>query len=246
MSNTTQLKNQRICEVGYVRCVALDPGTNQPRPVWRADRTNGKAKQSGTYQSVRPGDTIIRVQIFNDESEPVLTFETIDANGKEVTVDEGFNFRPATAAINAIMEEWLYSPKSEPFLPKGIGWDGVTPQIEKIKIDRALSFFPENMPEEIIKNIISAVRYTSINAFNNLPTKQACKGNIIDVPSGDLCIEVDENNRYVTHQDISESKEDKQTTILIADNTWRCVIVCYDKIANTSALKMAIEIVDLF
>lgn len=241
-----QIKNQTIREGGFMRSLVLDAETNQPRPVWRADRSNGRSRQAGTYQHVKPGDIVIKVDIDSSTKESKLTFKYVDDSGIEVPVSEDFNFKPTMSAINTLVEEWLYSSKSEPFLPKGVGWDGTTPHVEKIKVDKAMALLPDGMPPALLTRLMNAINYTSINVFNNCTTTMLSKKSTLTIPACDICIEIDINGNYVDIQELSDSRSgDYSPLICIHDDTCKLAIICFNAINSTSVKQLTLTIIEL-
>lgn len=239
MSKLHLLKNQVTYKGDMVKRIVIEPATNLPRPVYRADRTNGKSPEVGTYQSVKEGDYVVTYRACDTH----LSFAIIDAQGKPEPVEEGFNYYPIVQSLTALITEWLYSEISLPFLPKGVGWDGMNPLIEKIKVEKALSSLPRAMPSKLLARLTHAIGFTSLSAFNDIGTTYLSKKDILDLPACDIYIQANESGEYIRH-DEPEGGHDYITTS-IEDNCKFVYIICLQPLPNSAAHKIAVEIIEL-
>lgn len=245
MSNKLyQIKNQVLTSEGdFVRRLVVDTFSNHPRPVWRSDRSNGRSPNAGTYQQAKSGDIVITVTISTaTDNRIVLNFCSVNEDGKTEPVDAGFNFYPVINSITTLVREWLYDPTSQPYLPKGVGWDGETPEIEKIKMERAWAVLPRGIPSEYLDELNTAISYTSINDINNIDTVTLARDHIVNIPKGDLIIQVDKDNSVIN---VSKPLYDGLTIPLsLTDNTHRVYIISYVKLQGNSCNKISIELVE--
>lgn len=242
-----QIKNEEITESGgFMRSIVIDSDTNHPRPVWRSDRSNGKHPSAGTYQQAKDGDVVIVVTLDDTMPNKVnLNFNNIVDNC-EVPIEPGFNFHPIINSISTLVREWLYDTTSQPYLPKGVGWDGETPEIEKIKLEKAASVLPNNIPIDTLKEIMAAVMFTSISVFNDVVVKTSKADDTVDVPKDcSLVIQADKNNDFICLSQPECNKNIDDSFVLTCDNTQRLYIIWYTKLLNNSSQKMALEILEL-
>lgn len=245
MSNKAfQIKNQVITnDGGFVRRLVVESISNHPRPVWRSDRSNGRSPNAGTYQQAKHGDVVITVAISTVSDTKInLSFCEINEDGKTVPVENDFNFYPVINNITTLVREWLYDPISQPYLPKGVGWDGETPEIEKIKMEKAWAVLPRSIPSEHLEDLNAAIAYTSINVFNNIDTITLNREKIVNVPKGDLIIQANSENTTIS---VNQPSYDGLTIPLtLADDTYRVYIINYVKLQNNTCSKIAIELVE--
>lgn len=245
MSNKTfQIKNQVITnDHEFIRRLVVDTSNNHPRPVWRSDRSNGRSPSAGTYQQAKHTDVVITVSVSSVAGSNInLSFCVVNEDGKTVPVESDFNFYPVINNITTLVREWLYDPTSQPYLPKGVGWDGETPEIEKIKMEKAWAVLPRGIPSEYLEDLNTAISYTSINVFNNIDTITLNREEVVNVPNGDLIVQV--NNENVTI-DVSKLSYDGLTQPLtLKDDTYRVYVINYVKLQGNVCSKIAIELVE--
>lgn len=238
-----QVKNEEvIAGDGFKRSLVIDTATNHPRPVWRSDRSNGNSPNAGTYQKHRDGDIVIVVTIT--PSETTLTFNTV-VDGAMCHVKGGFNFHPVINNLTPLVREWLYSDESKPYLPKGVGWDGENPEIEQIKLEKALSVLPKGMPDELLGELISAIAYTSINEFNDVKVIHRGSQHMVDVPQDcDYIIQADKENNF-----ICKSKPvmgpDMKSVVVTSDASHRLYIIWCTMLKNNVNKKITLEVIEL-
>jgi hypothetical protein len=240
-----EIKNQtQAVNTGTIfRRLVIDTESNHPRPVWRSDRSNGRSPSAGTYQNAKPGDIVITVTINPMADVKIaLTFCMVNEQGLTEPVESGFNFYPVINSINTLVREWLYEPTSQPYLPKGVGWDGETPEIEKIKMERAWGILPRGIPSEYLDDLHTAISYTSVNVFKNIDTITLNRSNVVDIPNGDIIIRADKDNKCIN---VSKPLYDGLTIPLtLSDDTHRVYIINYVKLQGNSCNKIAIELVE--
>lgn len=239
-----QIKNQVITNEGeYVRRLVVDTISNHPRPVWRSDRSNGRSPNAGTYQQARPGDVVITVTISQaTDNRIVLNFFMVNDDGKTEPVESGFNFYPVINSITTLVREWLYDPTSQPYLPKGVGWDGENPEIEKIKMEKAWSVLPRGIPSEYLDEMNTAISYTSVNVFNNLDVVSLTRAETVNIPNGDIIITVDKENNCIT---IGKPLYDGLTIPQkVTEDTHRIYVISYQKLNGNACSKISIELVE--
>lgn len=240
-----QIKNEEITSNGgFMRSLVIDSETNHPRPVWRSDRSNGKHPNAGTYQQAKDDDIVIVVTIDPESETKVrLNFNKI-VDGTRVSVDEDFNYHPIINSITTLVREWLYETTTQPYLPKGVGWDGEMPEIEKIKLEKALSVLPRNMPADDIQDITAAVSFTSISVFNDVIIKTSKAQEMVDVPECNYVMQADKDNNFIS---ISKPEVDKNGNhmVITCENTCKLYIIWYTNLKNNASKKMALEIIEL-
>ena len=243
-----QIKNEETLEDGsVVRSLVIDVATNHPRPVWRSDRSNGRSPNAGTYQRAKDGDIVIRVTNSpNLDTVTTLKFDVV-SNDNTVAVESGFNFHPVINNITPLVHEWLYDTKSQPYLPKGIGWDGEVPEIEKIKMEKALSVLPKGIPPGHQQDITAAIAFTSISVFNDVNiTQQQAHNDTIDIPDGCSCvIQADKDNNYLSIRLFNEGHMNKHHYEVVSEKTYRLYIIWYTSLMNNTSSKMSLEIIEL-
>lgn len=241
-----QVKNEENTGNGFIRSLVIDPDTNHPRPVWRSDRSNGNHPNAGTYQQAKDGDVVILVTISPDEDVKVkLNFNKI-IDGESQPVETEFNFHPIINSITTLVREWLYETSSQPFLPKGVGWDGENPEIEKIKLEKALSVLPKEIPIDLLKEITSAITFTSINVFNDIVIKTAKASNTVEIPSDcNYVIQADKNNDFICMSEPEIDKRMKDGYVITCDDTCKLYIVWYTNLKNNASKKIALELIEL-
>ena len=239
-----QVKNQTVDHTtgDITRRLVVDVITNHPRPVWRSDRSNGRNPSAGTYQQGRVGDIVIEVVIYKEEHKIQLTFHEVVSELKTIPVPTGFNFYPVINAITTLVSEWLYSANSEPFLPKGVGWDGETPEIEKIKMEKAWAVLPRLIPAQHLNKLSNAINYTSINVFNNIDVITLSKTDKVNVPRGDLIIQVDKENQCIK---LDEPLYDGLTVeVELSEETHKLYILHYIELQGNTCSKLEVEVVE--
>lgn len=243
-AKVSQIKNQVYTSDGnYVRRLVIETASNHPRPVWRSDRSNSRSPNAGTYQQVKPGDTVITVTISpGSDSKISLNFCLVNDDGKTEPVDSGFNFYPVINNITTLVREWLYEPTSQPYLPKGVGWDGENPEIEKIKMEKAWSVLPRGVPSEYLDEMNTAISYTPVSVFDNLDTITLSRADIVDIPNGDIVIVVDKENNCITAgKPLYDGLTIPQK---ITDDTHRIYVINYQKLNGNTCNKISIELVE--
>lgn len=245
MSNNELIKNEEITADGFERSLVIDVDTNHPRSVWRSDRSNGNSPNAGTYQKIKDGDIIIIVKIKpQSEVSVVLNFNHV-VNGESLPVDAGFNFHPVINNITPLVREWLYDTISQPYLPKGIGWDGENPEIERIKMEKALSVLPKGIPSEHLDAIANAISFTSISVFNDVETKRIPKSNVIDIPDCNLCIQADKDNNVIAIDKPIYQLSKETVPLAVRNTTSKVYIIWYTNLKNNASKKIALEIIEL-
>lgn len=247
-TNNFQIKNEEIVEGGgVVRSLVIDATTNHPRPVWRSDRSNGKSPNAGTYQRAKDDDIVIIVTTNPDNNTPVTLKFNIVNDDATTSVEPGFNFHSVINNITPLVHEWLYDSKSQPFLPKGIGWDGEVPEIEKIKMEKALSVLPKGIPAGHQQDISSAISFTSISVFNDVNiTQQQAHNDTVDIPDGCSCvIQADKDNNYLSIRLFEEDQVGKHHYEVVSEKTHRLYIIWYTCLMNNASKKVALEIIEL-
>lgn len=241
-----QIKNEEsIVTGGYVRSLVIDPDTNHPRPVWRSDRSNGNHPNAGTYQQAKDGDIVIVVTIEPDAEVKVkLNFNKV-VDGDGVAVDSDFNFHPIINSITTLVREWLYESNSQPFLPKGVGWDGENPEIEKIKLEKAMSVLPKGIPMEHLQTITAAISFTSISVFNDVVIKTEPWEEELDIPDCHIYIQADKDNNFIAVEKPLFNINTGRVTIKPRKNTCKVYIIWYTTLKNNASKKIALEIIEL-
>lgn len=242
-----QIKNEEVTNVGgFVRSLVVDVDTNHPRAVWRSDRSNGNSPNAGTYQKSKDGDIVIVVTIQPQSDVSVMLNFNRVIDGQSLPVDAGFNFYPVINNITPLVSEWLYDTTSRPYLPRGIGWDGENPEIERIKMEKALSVLPKEMPIDLLKEITAAIAFTSINVFNDILVKTSKAHDTVEIPSDcNYVIQADKNNNFIC---ISEPEIDKRMSdgyVITCDDTVKLYIIWYSNLKNNASKKIALEIIEL-
>lgn len=246
MSNI-QVKNEcvLISNSGFVRSIVIDVETNHPRPVWRSDRSNGNNPSAGTYQQARDNDIVIMVTIAPDTVEKVRLNFYVVKDGILTITDGSFNYHPVINSITTLVREWLYDQSSQPYLPKGVGWDGENPEIEKIKMEKALSILPKGIPEPHLYSIKAAISYTPISVFNDVKTTTQVKSNIIIIPDCHIYIEADKDNNVIgINRPVFDLSNDG-IPVAVRSNTCKVYIIWYSTLKNNMSKKIALDIVEL-
>ena len=243
MSNF-QIKNEeQRYDGGFVRSIVIDVDTNHPRPVWRSDRSNGNSPLAGTYQQAHDNDIVIIVTI--DPVEKVKLNFCIIENGTAISTPPDFNFHPVINAITSLVREWLYDTSPQPYLPKGVGWDGENPEIEKIKMEKAISVLPKGIPAEHLKPLMAAISFTPINVFNDVKISTRTKKEVVVIPDCHLYIQADKDNNVIS---ISQPVFDLNTDgvpIAVHGKTSKLYIIWYTALRNNASKKIELEIIEL-
>lgn len=241
-----QIKNEEHTDKGgFIRSLVIDSETNHPRPVWRSDRSNGNSPNAGTYQQAKENDIVIIVTIEPTcDTRVKLNFSKV-INGESVPVDGEFNYHPIVNSITTLVREWLYETTSQPYLPKGVGWDGEQPQIEKIKMEKALSVLPKGIPTEHLTVITAAISFTSISVFNDVVTTSESHEQLIHVPNCHLCIQADKDNNFIALDSPVFELSEESVPIVVNDNTSKLYIIWYTNLRNNASKKIALDIIEL-
>lgn len=246
MMSNYQIKNEEVTSDGdYVRSIVIDGETNHPRPVWRSDRSNGNNPSAGTYQQARDNDIVIVVTIYSDVTEKTRLNFYVVKDGESVETEGGFNYHPVINSITTLVREWLYDTTSQPYLPKGVGWDGENPEIEKIKMEKALSVLPKGIPEEHLRGITAAISFTPISVFNDVKMTGRTKSDVVTIPDCHLYIQADKDNNVIAISRPVFDLSNDGVPVAVRKNTCKLYIIWYTTLKNNASKKIALEIIEL-
>ena len=244
MMSNYQIKNEEVTSDGsFVRSIVIDAETNHPRPVWRSDRSNGNSPSAGTYQQARDNDIVIVVT--HDAGEKVRLHFYVVKDSVSVPTDGEFNYHPVINSITTLVREWLYDTTSQPYLPKGVGWDGENPEIEKIKMEKAISVLPKGIPAEHLSSIVAAITFTPISVFNDVKTTSRPKRDVVNIPDCHLYIQADKDNNVIAISRPVFDLSNDGVPVAVRANTCKLYIIWYTSLKNNASKKIALDIIEL-
>lgn len=171
------LDNTSEKEGRFIKQVALDPTTMEPRRVLKVIRPRLNLKGS-TQQEVKKDDLVVRFNVKPSLGIEVFLVERVINNqvfmskftGKTLDMldkDIGIKWFKLFSTMSPELLKWLDNTDDARFLPAGIGWDGKRTRYEQVKHDE----FNELLKDVNFSTKAKFISYAMVSPRANVNTK---------------------------------------------------------------------------